>query len=165
MSASSSTPSPRVKAQPPAEPRFVNRKPKFPTRYHEMLQPLSPVTTLPPPEASRQQQPHLNQKHLPSFLNVELQNEFHELMRGCKLDDVERFLKQHSENIDINRFSPEGQTPLHEACQNGNLEATKILLQFGANPYLTNRDGFSILHLATFSGNSELLVLVMNLRK
>merc|ERR1712088_397505 len=25
--------------------RFVNKKPKFPTKYHEMLQPLSPVTT------------------------------------------------------------------------------------------------------------------------
>jgi len=29
--------------------QFVNKKPKFPTKYHEMLQPLSPVTTFPPP--------------------------------------------------------------------------------------------------------------------
>ena len=121
-----------------------------------MLQPLSPSTTLPV---------RTNVKSSSSSINVKLQQEFLGLMRGSKVQEVERFLKQHSENVDVNQYNLDGQTPLHEACQMGDLATVKVLLQFGANPHLTNRDGFSIVHLATFSGNSELLVLVMNTMK
>jgi hypothetical protein len=145
----------------PAEPKqkkFVNKKPKFPTRYHEMLQPISPVTTVP----WRTSQPTSSHK---APVNVLLQEEFLQLMRDCDVAKIECFLRQHSENIDINRFNVEGQTALHEACQLGNVACVKALLLFGADPRLTNRDGFSTLHLSAFSGSSELLTLVSGLKK
>jgi ankyrin repeat protein len=86
-------------------------------------------------------------------------------MRDCDVKKIECFLRQHSENIDINRFNVDGQTALHEACQLGNVACVKTLLLFGANPILTNRDGFSILHLSAFSGNPELLSIAMNLKQ
>ena len=148
----------------PPPPQFVNKKPKFPTKYHEMLQPLSPVTTLPFRSAPTEQPPPpVNVKS--SEFKVQLQEEFLKLMRDCGVEKIETFLRQHSENIDINRFNSEGQTPLHEACLRGNVACAKTLLRFGANPRLANRDGFSILHLASFSGNSDLLLLAINLKK
>ncbi len=138
---------------------FVNKKPKFPTKYHEMLQPLSPMTTLPVRSASQVKPSELLLK--PSSINVERQEEFLKLMRECDVAKIESFLCQHSENIDINQFNSDGQTALHEACLAGDLARAEALLKYGASPHLTNRDGFSILHLATFSGNSELLMLAM----
>jgi ankyrin repeat protein len=64
--------------------------------------------------------------------------------------------------VDVNRFSSDGQTPLHDACVSGNLDLVRILVQFGADLQLTNRDGFSVIHLATFSGNSQLLTFLLD---
>ena len=141
-------------------PQFVNKKPKFPTKYHEMLQPLSPVTTLPFRPA---QQPFAVQ--MSTEVNVQLQEEFLKLMRHSDVEKIETFLKQHSENIDINRFNTDGQTPIHEACQSRDIACVRALLRYGANPCLATRDGFSILHLASFSGSSELLSFVSGLRR
>ncbi len=142
---------------------FVNKKPKFPTKYHEMLQPLSPVTTL--PVWSRNQQRHYQPLPVkPTDINVQLQIEFLKMMRICEADTIESFLQQHSENVDINQFNEDGQTFLHQACQRGDTTCARVLLKFGANPRIANRDGFTIRHLASFSGNSELLLLVSGLK-
>ena len=106
-------------------------------------------------------QPHLAKPKV----NLELQEEFLHLLRGSNLNEIERFLREHSENVDLNVFDPEfGQTPLHDACQLGQFELVKILVQYGANHRLTNRDGFALIHLASFAGNSQLLKYIMNLR-
>ena len=138
---------------------FVNRKPRFPTKYDEMLQPLCPVITL-PVESSYSSHHAARPK-----VNVELQEELMALLRGSNLNEIELFLREHSENVDLNVFDPEfGQTPLHDACQLGQLELVKILVQYGANHRLTNRDGFALLHLASFAGNTALMKYIMNIR-
>ena len=144
---------------PPRQHQFVNKKPKFQTKYHAALQPLSPCTTL----SVRASRP----APIPStrVINVQRQEEFHKLMRGCDTDKLETFLRAHSENIDINKFSETGETALHSACQEGNVSRAKVLLKFGANPRLATRSGFSLLHLAAFAGSPELLALVTEVRK
>ena len=152
------------KMAPPLSPprqqhQFVNKKPKFQTKYHAALQPLSPCTTL-SVRASRPAPPPATR-----VINVQRQEEFHKLMRDCDTDKIEAFLRAHSENIDINKFSEVGETALHSACQEGNVLCAKVLLKFGANPRLTTRSGFSLFHLAAFAGSPELLALVAEVRK
>ena len=134
-------------------PQFVNKKPKFPTKYHEMLQPMYPVVTLPVNE--RSWRPEL---HHAGKVSVELQGELFDLLRGSSVSEVEAFLRQHSENVNVNYFEEEfGQTALHEACQLRRLDMARLLVQHGASAELANRDGFTVLHLAAFSGNPQLI--------
>ena len=152
--------------------KFVNKKPKYPTKFHEMLQPLSPVTTLPVdtvvgPVPSRTHQ----SKH-----DAVLQEDLYKLVRRRlqhfdQIHDLETFLMKHSENVDLNQYSsldandPDGGlNTFHMSCQHGDLPMAKLLIRFGANPKLTTREGFSTLHLAAFSGNSDLLFYVMSLK-
>ena len=145
--------------QQPKRRTFVNKKPKFPTRYHESLQPLSPCTMLPVKISRAADAP---QK---SGVDAERQKEFQKLMRNCDAEEVEVFLRAYSENIDINKFSEEGETALHTACHEGNVSCAEVLLRFGANPRITTRNGFSIVHLASFSGSTETLTLAINLNQ
>ena len=75
--------------------------------------------------------------------------------------NLEDFLVHHSENIDVNQYNHDGQTALQQSCSAGNLPLVKLLVRFGANMRLTTREGFSVLHIAAFSGHSELLAFVM----
>jgi len=152
---------------------------KFPTKYHEMLQPLSPVTTLPVEELIRRPLP--NKTHITEH-NVQLQKKFHSLVDNAttcqaasktatannentllssRVNTLEDFLLHHSENIDVNQYNTDGQTALQQCCLAGNLPLVKLLVRFGANMRLTTREGFSILHIAAFSGHSDLLTFVM----
>ena len=151
---------------------------KFPTKYHEMLQPLSPVTTLPVEEVIRRPLP--NKTHITEH-DVQLQKQFHSLVDNAttcqvsktktasnvntilssRVNSIEDFLLHHSENIDVNQYNSDGQTALQQCCLAGNLPLVKLLVRFGANMRLTTREGFSILHIAAFSSHSDLLSFVM----
>ena len=150
---------PQQHQQQPKKRTFINKKPKFPTRYHESLQPLSPCTTLPVRICRGVDAP---QK---SGVDGERQEEFLRLMRNCDAEKVEVFLRAYSEDIDINKFSEEGGTALHMACHEGNVSCAEVLLRFGANPRITTRNGFSIVHLASFSGSADTLTLAINLNQ
>lgn len=156
---STSPAQPQVLAQE-SQRKFVNRKPHFPTIYHEALQPLLPVTTLPVPVTAPVTEPMTAN----SKTSAVLQEQFLNLMRISDLSEIESFLREHSENMDLNRCANEwGELPLHEACVRGDLALAKLLIQFGADHRLTNRDGFSPLHLASFSGNAQLVNFVVNM--
>ena len=150
---------------------------KFPTKYHEMLQPLSPVTTLPVDEVVRRPLP--NKTHQVEH-DVQLQKQFHSLVDTAtsplsktttttnnektllsRVNSIEDFLLHHSQNIDVNQYNSDGKTALQQCCLAGNLPLVKLLVRFGANMRLTTREGFSVLHIAAFSGHSELLTFVM----
>ena len=53
-------------------------------------------------------------------------------------------------------------TPAMWAAQRCNYYIVHLLLQFGADPLLTDAQGYNILHLATFDGNVFLLVLLLH---
>ncbi|TRY63462.1 hypothetical protein TCAL_11964 [Tigriopus californicus] len=160
---SSSTPPMTELIPEPPKPEirhFVNRMPAFPTIYHEALQPLSPLTTLPVPSRVMPSPSTRVQK-----VDEALQAEFlQKCLRMNDLADLEDFLRLHSEQLNLNAYDEYGSTPLHLACLEGNLPLVKILIQFGANPHLTNRDGFSLVHLASFSYNSQLLTYILGLK-
>ena len=160
--------------------QFVNKKPKYPTKYHEMLQPLSPYTTLSPELSVRNKSIESNnlKEQIPTKIDVQLQEKFNQLInlsfeieqeQGSTNDErstrnVEEFLTTHSTSIDINRYNDEGQTPLQRCCFEGNLPLAKILVKFGAKSKITTRDGFTTLHIAAFSGHSHMMFYIMSVK-
>jgi ankyrin repeat protein len=54
-----------------------------------------------------------------------------------------------------------GNTPLHTACQSGNVEAVKALAELGSSA-TANNDGFSPFHLAVRSGHAEAVQLLFD---
>ena len=141
---------------------YVNKKPKFATKYDEMLQPLSPMTYLP---VESLMLPLPNKTHRPNY-NVQSQKQFRNLLESrAKISDIESFLGDNSETIDINEYNLEGRTALQQCCFDGNLPTAKLLVRFGADAKLTTREGFSTLHIAAFSGHSNVLLYIMSLRR
>ena len=96
--------------------------------------------------------------HTPSKLTHDNEND---VLLNHRVTSVEDFLLHHSENIDVNQYNSDGRTALQQSCLVGNLPLVKLLVRFGANMRLTTREGFSILHIAAFSGHSDLLTFVM----
>ena len=159
---------------------FVNKKPKYPTKYHEMLQPLSPYTTLSTPTSGENKFTEYkhSKEQIPSTIDVQLQEKFNELINSSlKIEqeqisfnderltrEVEEFLTTNSASIDINRYNEEGQTPLQRCCLEGNLALAKLLVKFGAKSKMTTRDGFTTLHVAAFSGHSQILFYIMSIK-
>ena len=95
----------------------------------------------------------------------QLQVNFEKLVKIGDCDKLNDFLDQHWQSVDIDQYTDDSrsQTPLQWACLESNLDLVKTLIRFGANWRLTSKDGFSLLHIAAFSGNSELLNYVMSL--
>jgi ankyrin repeat protein len=54
------------------------------------------------------------------------------------------------------------QTPLHLAVLNGNADITQILISFGAQPSVKDRNGNTALHLAVLYGNLHCLKVILN---
>ncbi|NXR67907.1 NARPA protein, partial [Rhadina sibilatrix] len=60
---------------------------------------------------------------------------------------------------------PEGQTALHQSVIDGNLELVKLLVKFGADIRLANRDGWSALHIAAFGGHQDIVLYLITKAK
>ena len=58
-------------------------------------------------------------------------------------------------NIDV--FTADGQTALHQCCRTGNLELVKLLVSYGADVRLATRDGWTALHIAVGAGHQEVV--------
>ena len=138
-----------------------NKQPRFATKYNEMLQPLSPVTTLP---VETRQGLSIHKTHKSDF-DAQLQRQFQNLLGiASNVGDIEEFLSKHSENVDLNEYNDDGRTALQQSCFEGNLRLAQLLVRFGADSRLTTREGFSALHIAAFSGHSDVLLYIMSLK-
>lgn len=138
-----------------------NKQPRFATKYDEMLQPLSPVTTLP---VETKQGISIHKTHKSDF-DAQLQRQFQNLLGiASNVGDIEEFLSKHSENVDLNEYNDDGRTALQQSCFEGNLRLAQLLVRFGADSRLTTREGFSALHIAAFSGHSDILLYIMSLK-
>ena len=133
---------------------------RFANKYEEMLQPLRPVTTLPcktarlPPRG-----PGSSKRKLSSS-----QCQFESVIANGDVQRVEKFLSRHSTDVNMNQYNGEGRTALQQSCLEGNLPLAKVLVKYGANCRLTTRDGFSTIHLAAFSGHSNLTAYILSLQ-
>jgi len=85
------------------------------------------------------------------------QEDFVKAVRSGDARTLKRVLSRYSPLIEINRSICDGQTALTQSCLDGNAESIKILLSYGANPQLANRDGFLPLHVACYRGRLDLL--------
>ncbi|MBO7605741.1 MAG: ankyrin repeat domain-containing protein [Elusimicrobiaceae bacterium] len=83
----------------------------------------------------------------------------------CHLGDEYKVRELLHKNIDINVQEENGLTPLIVAAQAGHIEIVKILLEAGANPYITDNRGFSAEHHAISYGNVEIAELIYSYKK
>ncbi len=67
-----------------------------------------------------------------------------------------------SEFINLNYVDETGNTPLHIAASNGNIDITRLLVKHGASHNIQNRHGFFPIHLASFYGHIELMVFLLD---
>lgn len=84
-----------------------------------------------------------------------------EAVRNGDSSELRRLLEAREGKINLNVFDAEGQTALHQSCQLGNLELVKLLVRFGADVRLANRDGWSAVHIAAFGGHTDILLYLM----
>ena len=90
------------------------------------------------------------------------QGEFLEAVRNGDVTELHRLLEELQSKVDVNGYNVDGQTALHQSCLSGNLELVKLLVQFGADARLTNRDGWSPLHLAAYRGHRDIALYLIN---
>ena len=69
-------------------------------------------------------------------------------------------LLQH--NVEINSPDFDGDTPLHFAVMNNNLEAVEYLLENGANTNVKNKDGITPLHIAVKEKNYDITGMLLS---
>lgn len=96
------------------------------------------------------------------------QTEFHPsvaLMKAVRNGDpqeLKTILKRCEGLVNVNGYDKEGMTALHQSCMNGNLELVKLLVQFGADVRLANRDGWSAIHIAAYGGHQEIALFLIS---
>uniref|UniRef100_A0A672KEG3 Uncharacterized protein n=1 Tax=Sinocyclocheilus grahami TaxID=75366 RepID=A0A672KEG3_SINGR len=61
---------------------------------------------------------------------------------------------------DVNARDDHGRTALSLACEHGHLDSVKLLVQFSADPELTDTWGNSALMYAACGGHSQILEIV-----
>ena len=128
------------------------------TIYEKMLSPLMPATTLPIStrvcEASTKK------------VNSCLQTKLLTILEDADEDKLKEFLRLHGDQIDINEYGSDGVTPLQRVCQaGGKVGLASTLIGYGADVKLTSRDGWSVVHMATYSGNTNLMMYLLTRRR
>lgn len=72
-----------------------------------------------------------------------------------------RFLIEHSAEIN-HKGGDSVATPLQWAAQRCHYYTVNLLLQHGADPLITDAQGYNTLHISTFNGNVLLIVLLLH---
>ncbi|XP_066511145.1 notch-regulated ankyrin repeat-containing protein B-like [Hoplias malabaricus] len=94
------------------------------------------------------------------------QRVFQEALRKGDTEGLRLLLQGMSScEFNVNSFGPEGQTALHQSVIDGNLELVKLLVKFGADVRLANRDGWSALHIAAFGGHQDIALYLITRAK
>ncbi|GCB76398.1 notch-regulated ankyrin repeat-containing protein A [Scyliorhinus torazame] len=91
---------------------------------------------------------------------------FQEAVRRGNTRELQSLLQNMPDgHLNVNSFGPEGQTALHQSVIAGNLELVKLLVKFGADIRLANRDGWSALHIAAFGGHQDIVLYLITKAK
>ena len=125
------------------------------TIYEAMLSPLIPSQTLPIQTTFC----HTTSKKINPVLQAQLSS----LIALANEAKLKAFLQENSDKIDINQYGEDGVTPLQRVCQaGGEVGLVRLLIRYGANARLTSRDGWSVIHMATYSGNTSLMLYLLS---
>lgn len=76
-------------------------------------------------------------------------------------DIHDRLSFMHHEGIDVHTRSFLGDTPLHLAVREGDLDAVALLLDAGADPNAKGDFGFTPLHEAVLANHAEIVSLLL----
>ena len=147
---------------PPAAkvPKYVG------TIYEERLAPLSPVITLPVQSANNGSYALPIKQGSKTSGDNSIQIKLLELIKEGNADKLDEFLEENGKLVDINYYSEDGVTPIQQVCQDGgSLAVAKVLVKYGADLRLTSRDGWTPLHMATFSASFALMTFIRNCPK
>lgn len=79
---------------------------------------------------------------------------------ACISNDRERVINLIQKGVNVNSRDQNGDTPLHLAVYYNNVEVVKILIRYGANPRIKNRQGFSSIDIARDKGYVEIYRLL-----
>jgi len=92
------------------------------------------------------------------------QNDLETLHGLALLDNAEKLATYLKDQpiANLNDRDEFGYTPLHLACDRGNIANVKILLEGGADPGLRDEDGLTALQLAQIAGHTEIVPLLSN---
>ncbi|KAK0065426.1 notch-regulated ankyrin repeat-containing protein [Biomphalaria pfeifferi] len=101
----------------------------------------------------------------PPTLSSPCQMTFREAVQNGDYIELQRILEEREGKINVNLFDTEGQTALHHSCLQGNLELVKLLVRFGADVRLANRDGWNPLHIAAYGGHNDIFLFLMAVRR
>jgi len=77
-------------------------------------------------------------------------------------DEIDSFLLANP-SVDINAVDDNGYTPLHLACDRGNVRAAEELLKRGADVEITDPDDYTARELAEIAGHDEIVKLIDSL--
>ncbi|XP_033760891.1 notch-regulated ankyrin repeat-containing protein-like [Pecten maximus] len=102
----------------------------------------------------------MNRTQMPSS-HASFQRFFLEAVRNGDTDELQKILEARDEKINVNSYDTEGQTALHQSCMDGNLKLVKLLVKFGADTKLANRDGWNALHIAAFGGHQDIILYLI----
>ena len=80
-------------------------------------------------------------------------------IRNNNIDLVEKLLIEHDD--DVNAEDDDGNTPLHEAASNNNIEIAKLLIEHGANVNAEADDCRTPLHEAASNNSTEMAKLLI----
>jgi ankyrin repeat protein len=145
---------PRSPPPSPSPPPHTDHPHHKGTIYESLLAPLSPSTTLPIPT-----------NIFPSnSSDSKLQSQLNILISKEDPEELDMFLTKNLEQVDINHYSQKGDTALQRVCQDSgssSLKIAKVLVKHGADPKLTNKDGWSPVHVASTAGDSRLLLFLL----
>ncbi|XP_033121933.1 notch-regulated ankyrin repeat-containing protein B-like [Anneissia japonica] len=90
------------------------------------------------------------------------QHIFEEAVRNGDTMTVVKLLQSSMNgHVNVNTFDAEGQTALHQSVINGNFEAVKLLVQFGADVRLANKDGWNAVHIAAWGGHQDIALFLL----
>ena len=90
------------------------------------------------------------------------QKVFQEVVKNGDSLELQRLLEERHGKVNVNLYDTEGQTALHQGCMDGNLDLVKVLVSFGADVRLANRDGWSALHVAAYGGHQDIAFYLIN---
>ena len=141
------------------------------TIYEKMLSPLTPSLTLPVP-VTRRPAPaastDIHSRQHNRALNQALEKRLASILVDEAADDEKQlkdFLLENWDKIDINGYGEDGVTPLQRVCQSGGkVGLARTLVGYGADVRMTSRDGWSAVHMASFSGNTSLMMFLLSCR-
>ena len=111
----------------------------------------------------------INSEYLLLFLlrhiNSKNENIFYEkFFQCCELGELQSVKILLENDLDINRQNEQGETPLHIAVSNGDINLVNLLVEYEPDPSITEyKDNFTVMNYAKIKGNKIIIKIIEDL--